>query len=982
ACADFADNDFDGLIDFPYDPGCGAAGDDDEQDPQLPAQCADELDNDGDGLTDFPSDPGCAGIGDRDEANKEPSPQCADGIDNDRDGQTDYPADDGCLAAADYSERGTCGATYDPPRLREGETLTVDTSRGVFESFGSCGGQGSPELAFTYLLTRPVEALELTTVPPAGAPATAVPTTLYARRVDCLEPSLEVACQREEEGAEALGHTLRIRNAAPGEYFVFVDGVAGAGGVVSLTAREVPLAACLNGLDDDGDGRVDYPRDPGCEEPQDRDEENPAALPACSNDEDDDGDGRVDYPLDLGCVSASSDSEVELCGAGVAYRELFFGQREVIVNTSSDPASASALSGTCGGAGRREVVFRYRNPQNARIEISAAHPETQSPSVVYVRTACADARSELRCSDGVAGGASGGARVVLSQARPGDYWIVLDTRLGDGGWVKLTVDAQRLDPPCAGGVGPDSDRDGVCDDGDDDDDNDGVPDAEDVAPTDPLRCRDLDADRCDDCAVEGEGGAPNPANDGADLDADGLCDAGDPDVDGDTIPNVADNCPRTPNSNQLNTDGDPQGDACDPDDDNDNVLDADDLNPTNARVCRDADLDTCDDCSETGVVNARRDGPDLDNDGKCDAGDADLDGDGVLNVDEPGTERDRARCGDRDADSCDDCSAGAGVQVSNDGADLDRDGLCDAGDPDDDADGVPDAADNCPRLANPTQLDLDGDGVGDLCDPDLDGDGALNAADNCPSLANADQLNADRDALGDACDPDDDNDGVADEADNCPLAANPTQLNTDALFDGGDALGDACDDDDDADGALDVADNCRVTPNPGQENLDADVDALGDACDADDDGDGVDDARDNCVGVRNPNQGDADGDGVGDLCDDEDADGVFDVRDNCPLVANADQADLDADGRGDVCDEDADGDTLISAIDLDDLNPRVCIDFDLDTCDDCALGNGPRRNADGPDLDGDGKCDAGDLDVDGDGVSNEFDADPRDPLVQ
>ena len=29
------------LIDFPYDPGCGAAGDDDEQDPLLAAQCAD-----------------------------------------------------------------------------------------------------------------------------------------------------------------------------------------------------------------------------------------------------------------------------------------------------------------------------------------------------------------------------------------------------------------------------------------------------------------------------------------------------------------------------------------------------------------------------------------------------------------------------------------------------------------------------------------------------------------------------------------------------------------------------------------------------------------------------------------------------------------------------------------------------------------------------------------------------------------------------
>lgn len=73
-CADGADNDGDGLVDFPSDPGCVSADDDDELDP---AQCSDGKDNDGDGLIDFPDDAlGCESATDDDEADpcKEPAP--------------------------------------------------------------------------------------------------------------------------------------------------------------------------------------------------------------------------------------------------------------------------------------------------------------------------------------------------------------------------------------------------------------------------------------------------------------------------------------------------------------------------------------------------------------------------------------------------------------------------------------------------------------------------------------------------------------------------------------------------------------------------------------------------------------------------------------------------------------------------------------------------------------------------------------------
>lgn len=108
ACGDGIDNDGDGLIDYPADPGCSSASDTDELNsppPPPPAQCADGVDNDSDGLIDYPSDPGCASTTDNDEFNSPPQTyQCSDGQDNDADGLIDYPADPGCSSTTDNDE--------------------------------------------------------------------------------------------------------------------------------------------------------------------------------------------------------------------------------------------------------------------------------------------------------------------------------------------------------------------------------------------------------------------------------------------------------------------------------------------------------------------------------------------------------------------------------------------------------------------------------------------------------------------------------------------------------------------------------------------------------------------------------------------------------------------------------------------------------------------------------------------------------------
>ena len=111
ACSDGIDNDIDGLIDYPADPGCASSTDTDETN-MAAAACADGLDNDTDGLTDYPADTGCSNATDTLETTS--SYQCDDGLDNNGNGLIDYPDDSACSGATDTTEAttGNCDPAY------------------------------------------------------------------------------------------------------------------------------------------------------------------------------------------------------------------------------------------------------------------------------------------------------------------------------------------------------------------------------------------------------------------------------------------------------------------------------------------------------------------------------------------------------------------------------------------------------------------------------------------------------------------------------------------------------------------------------------------------------------------------------------------------------------------------------------------------------------------------------------------------------
>src|SRR5262249_11483902 len=124
--------------------------------PTLP-KCSDRIDNDGDGLIDFPYDPGCTSPNEDSETDPCPGPgcpQCANGKDDDANGQTDYPHDPGCTSAADNDEfthhPNACGQNLmirDIP-ITGNEIVTLDmTSKSMVSS--PCGG-GAMSLAYAY----------------------------------------------------------------------------------------------------------------------------------------------------------------------------------------------------------------------------------------------------------------------------------------------------------------------------------------------------------------------------------------------------------------------------------------------------------------------------------------------------------------------------------------------------------------------------------------------------------------------------------------------------------------------------------------------------------------------------------------------------------------------------------------------------------------------------------------------------------------
>ena len=457
-CSDGIDNDGDGITDFPRDPGCTRASDDEEITLPFPVACYDNEDNDGDGLIDFPHDPGCAGVGDENEEDRENPPGCSDGLDNDNDGSIDYPEDTGCFAKGDDSERGDCGDSFESGSLRNGVIVRGTLTQGAAAANGTCGGGGGKEIAFRYTVSRRLQALIITT----ELPDNDVESVLYVRR-KCGDPSTEILCQQEPADSFA-GQTIRIEEPELGDYFIFMDSVDNSSGDFAIRLDEELIPECRNGVDDDFNGFTDFPFDPGCNDPYDTTERPLAEPAACSDELDNDEDGLTDFPSDLGCIFAGDQNEEDTCGQGVPLDFFPTGVREVEGNTLS--GGSNRFGGSCGGEFINEQVFQYVQPFSARVTFSVDHPETLQPTMIHIRRSTCIREgeeeewfNEIGCALGF--GEEQKATLVVENMPPDTYFVFVDHPEGTGGPFKLTVDFQRLPPSCQNGL--DDDLDGSID---------------------------------------------------------------------------------------------------------------------------------------------------------------------------------------------------------------------------------------------------------------------------------------------------------------------------------------------------------------------------------------------------------------------------------------------------------------------------------------------------------------------------------------
>jgi large repetitive protein len=415
--------------------------------------CEDGLDDDGDGKIDYPADPGCTHPQDDSEDDDCPNgpncPECANGIDDDNDGLIDFGMDPTCIAASGASE--ACPST-------DGVTL-ITTPQTMGTTVGA-NNDGRPACAGSATTHTAPDRMYRINVPQLSSLTISANTTWFMAigiyNATCTGAHL--ACFT---GSSTPNTTMT--NVSAGTYYIMVDGYSTASGAYTLNvagkivnggscesalaqsgaltcdtgyackgtvgSRTCQPALCSDGIDNDMDGLIDYPADPGCDSPADDSENNPATPPICKNNVDDDMDGLMDYPADYGCHAASGSTEVFCQGEMDATAAI---TTKTVTGTTS--GKSNDWTPTCASSTAPDVSYALILP----VPVATLQVDTIGStfdSMLMVRSL--DCTTQIACDD--QSGGSNNARIIMNNVAPGGYALVVDGWLSQNGNYTLNV---------------------------------------------------------------------------------------------------------------------------------------------------------------------------------------------------------------------------------------------------------------------------------------------------------------------------------------------------------------------------------------------------------------------------------------------------------------------------------------------------------------------------------------------------------------
>jgi hypothetical protein len=145
------------------------------------------------------------------------------------------------------------------------------------------------------------------------------------------------------------------------------------------------------------------------------------------------GPASVCSPTSSRCRSTAV-ADTERCGAGIAtLRSGTSTQIELV-------GMYSVSNGDCGGSAGPDTVFRLVVGSRSRVTITTDLPGTESfaDTVIYLRTTCSDASTEIACDDDSGTGAF--AELTIAELPAGTYFVVVDSeRIYSAVEVRATV---------------------------------------------------------------------------------------------------------------------------------------------------------------------------------------------------------------------------------------------------------------------------------------------------------------------------------------------------------------------------------------------------------------------------------------------------------------------------------------------------------------------------------------------------------------